>query len=113
MKNIKGYMNLRTELHLIDLELERITLKEQKLKHEKEELTILKEQYQSLYERVADELKNLKGVEQTLLYEIVVKGLNVTKAVDKVSFQYDLDVSTIWKSYYPRVKKFIQELEDV
>ncbi len=54
--------------------------------------------------------KELFGIENKLYYEILVKGLNVTKAVDKVSKDYDKEVSTIWKNYYPEVKKKIDEL---
>ena len=46
-------------------------------------------------------------------YQIIVLGKNVTAAVDYVSFQCDKDVSTIWKSYYPNVKKKIKELNSL
>lgn len=55
-------------------------------------------------------LKELQGIENALYYEIVVKGNHVTRAVDIVAFKVDKDVSTIWKHYYPKVKKKLEEL---
>ena len=104
MKNYQEYKNINTEIELIDIALENIKLKELELTKEKERLTKIKTKYDNA-------LKNLKGIEESLLYYIIVKDLNVTKAVDKVAFQYDLDVSSIWKSYYPKVKKILLELE--
>lgn len=59
-----------------------------------------------------NDLRELIGIENMLYYEIMVKGLNVTKAVDKVSFKYNKDVSTIWKNYYPKVKDKIEKLKN-
>ena len=60
---------------------------------------------------IASHLKELDGIENKLYYQIVVLGKNVTQAVDKVAFDCDKDVSTIWKNYYPNVKNKIKELK--
>ena len=60
---------------------------------------------------IALHLKELNGIENKLYYQIVVLGKNVTQAVDKVAFDCDKDVSTIWKNYYPNVKNKIKELK--
>lgn len=110
MKNLKGYVNTKTELELIKLNLESIVKREAKLKKEKEELLKLQKEVEELLEQMEEKLKNLKGIEKELFYEIIVKGTNVTRAVDKVAFAYDMDVSTIWKNYYPIVKQKLIEL---
>lgn len=60
---------------------------------------------------IASHLKELDGIENKLYYQIVVLGKNVTQAVDKVAFDCDKDVSTIWKNYYPNVKNKIKKLK--
>ena len=42
-----------------------------------------------------------------------MRGTNITRAVDKVSITYDVDVSTIWKNYYPKIKEDIKNLENL
>lgn len=111
MKNIKGYVNLKSELNLINLNIEAITKKEEYLKTTKMELKKLATNLEIMVNKIENELKKLKGVEKELLTEIVVKGKNVTRAVDVVSFTYDMDPSTIWKNYYPKVKKILISLD--
>ena len=111
MKNIKGYVNAKTDLDLINL---RIKFLEEKLQHmitEKEALEKLQEKLVNILRQIEEKLKELKGIERELFYEIMVKGTNVTKAVDKVSITYDVDPSTIWKYYYPKIKEDIKKLE--
>ncbi len=82
------------------------------LKDEKDNLTKLVSAIEDDIKKMDNHLKELSGIENRLYYQIIVKGLNITKAVDKVSFEYDKDVSTIWKNYYPKVKSKIEELEN-
>ena len=56
-------------------------------------------------------LKQLNGIEQMIYYEVVVNGLSVTKAIDRVSYKVDKDSSTLWKNYYPKVKQKIMALK--
>ena len=58
-------------------------------------------------------LKELKGIEKELFNEVIVKGTNITRAVDKVAITYDVDVSTIWKNYYSKIKEDIKNLENL
>lgn len=46
-----------------------------------------------------------------IYYEVVVNGLSVTKAIDRVSYKVDKDSSTLWKNYYPKVKQKIMALK--
>ncbi len=101
---IKFYINIKQELNI---------LKERKklLDFEKDiidKLIIKKEDSLNI---IDNHLKELKGIENKLYYQIVVLGKSVTKAVDKVAFDEYKDVSTIWKNYYPNVKKKLKELE--
>ena len=57
-----------------------------------------------------NDLQNLSGIENKLYYEIVINGTNVTKAIDKVATNEFIDTSTLWKNYYPKVKKEIDKL---
>ncbi len=110
MKAIKGYINTKIDLDIISLNIEAISLKEEYLQKEKQDLEKLAQELNKNLNNLETKLKELKGIEQELLYEIVVKGKNVTRAVDVVAFSYDMDASTIWKSYYPKVKKYLKEL---
>lgn len=111
MKTIKGYINIKEELEIIKLNLNALNLKEEYLKKEESELKKLASALEITLINIETKLKELKGIEKELLYEIVVKGKNVTRAVDVVAFAYDMDVSNIWKNYYPKVKKILQELK--
>ena len=57
-----------------------------------------------------DALSKMQGIEYTLFYAIVVKGINITKAVEKTAEEYDKDVQTIWKYHYPKIKNYIKKL---
>ena len=84
-------------------------INEKDLNLEKEELIhIIQVQKESIYS-IENNLKNLTGIEYKLYYEIAVKGTNITKAVEKVAFDEEKDVSTIWKNYYPKVKKILNK----
>ena len=80
MKNFKAYVNIKTELDLVTRKIQSLEVKEVQLNKEKE-----------------------------LFYEVIVRGTNITRAVDKVSITYDVDVSTIWKNYYPKIKEDIKK----
>lgn len=102
MKNLQNYINIKNELDILYLRKDTI---ETELKCLNENIKI-KEQNKKKIEYL---LKELIGVENKLYYQIIVKGLNVTKAVDKVSLETGLDTSTIWKNYYPKIKEKIKK----
>lgn len=107
-----NYINTKNELELVNLRLKVINQNELLLKKEKEKLTQLSCYLEDNLFNMDKIYKAFNGIENNLFYEIVFNGLNVTKAVDKVSFKHDKDVSTIWKNYYPNVKKKIEELKN-
>lgn len=110
MKNISGYVNVKTELDLVRLNIEALNDEEKSVFARKEILLSYEKELEQLLNKMEEKLKELKGIEKELLYAILVKGMNVTKAVDKVDFTYDMDSSTIWKNYYPKVKQSIKEI---
>lgn len=105
MKNFENYINSKADLKLTKLNIETIDIKSKELENIKKEYNKYAERLAEVINSMEISLKELKGIEQKLAYYILVDGLNATKAVDKVSFDYDLDTSTIWKNYYPKVKK--------
>lgn len=63
--------------------------------------------------QIKKDLSELKGIEYNLYSKIVVEGLNVSKAIEKVSLEEEKDISTIWKNYYPKIKKRLQLIEKI
>lgn len=110
MQNIKSYVNTKKEMELVKVNLEAIDTKEKYLKDLKSCLNNLEIELEVLTKKMEEKLKELEGIEQELLYAILVKGMNATKAVDNVAFKNDKDVSTIWKGYYPKVKEKLIEI---
>lgn len=55
-------------------------------------------------------LSKLTGIEYALYYEIVVKGISVTKAVTNVAESYNKDLGTVWKHHYRKIKKEIKKV---
>lgn len=107
MNSIKGYANMNIELELVKLNLKEINKKEEMLKKEKELYLNWQEDLEQVIKEIEAYLKELKGIEKELFYEVVVKGTNVTRAIDKLAYIYDLEPSTIWKNYYPKAKENI------
>lgn len=107
---ITSYNNLKKEASIISHRLESIDDIKVHLIEEKQILSKLLQKLNKVTEKIEKDLKQLSGIEYKLYYEIVVSGLNVTKAIDKVAFDEDKDVSTLWKGYYPKVKEYIKLL---
>lgn len=73
-----------------------------------------REQIQSLqncWDNMTETLRQMKGIEYQLYYEIVVEGKNITKAVEHISEKEGIDISTIWKNYYPRIKEDVNKIK--
>lgn len=104
-----NYKNTQIELNLVLLRLKSLEENEVKINQEKELLNNYVTKLKNNLFLMEENLKQLDGIENKLYYQIVIKGLNVTKAIDKVAFDEDKDVSTIWKVYYPKVKDQIKK----
>lgn len=55
-------------------------------------------------------LSKMSGIEYQLFYEIVYKGVNITKAVDNIADSNGIEPVTIWKNYYKKIKKYINKI---
>lgn len=63
--------------------------------------------------RMENTLNTYTGLEADLYKEIVVNGLKISKAVEKVAEKYNKDVSTVWRLYHKTVKKDVYLLKNV
>ena len=61
---------------------------------------------------MADSLSKMTGIEYQLFYEIVYNGVNITKAVDKIANDNNIEPVTIWKNYYKKIKKYINRINN-
>lgn len=55
-------------------------------------------------------LGKMSGIEYQLFYEIVFKGVSISKAVDKISTINNKDSQTIWKNHYRKIKKYVYKI---
>jgi hypothetical protein len=56
-------------------------------------------------------LSKMKGIEYSLYYEIVVNGVNTSRAVSNIAERYNKDDQTIWKYHYKKIKENIENLK--
>lgn len=103
-----NYIDTKNELDIAILRLKTLKEKEINLIREKEIINSYIDKLNEHLKSMENNLKNLTGIANKLYYQIVVNGLNVTKAVDIVARDEDKDVSTIWKNYYPKIKDKIK-----
>lgn len=108
-----SYENILNEKDILIKRLELINEYNLKLN---EESLLLEEFIKKIDNNILEiekDLKDLNGIENKLYCEIVVKGTNVTRAIDKIAFEYNKDVSTLWKNYYPKIKKRINLIKKI
>lgn len=65
---------------------------------------------QGYLNNMTDSLAKMTGLEYKLYYEIVVKGVNVSKAVDNIAELSGKETRTIWKNYYKKIKKDVKKV---
>lgn len=64
------------------------------------------------YIRLMDNtIKELKGLDAELYRYIVFDGMNISKAVEKISEKYDNGLSTAWRIYRKNLKKELIKLK--
>ena len=100
-----SYLNMRKEIIIAKTRIDSIDHNLEALQKERKELNNLIETLEKNLNIIKENLQSLTGIEYELYYQIEVNGLNVTKAIDYVAMKEGLDSSTLWKNYYPRVKK--------
>lgn len=65
---------------------------------------------QGYLNNMTNSLAKMTGLEYKLYYEIVVKGVNVSKAVDNIAELSGKETRTIWKNYYNKIKKDVKKV---
>ena len=93
------------ELHEVDIGTGK------SLAEEIEEKRAVVESLQQYLSIMEDTLSKMKGIEYALYYEIVVKGVRVSRAVSYIAERYNRDDQTIWKYHYSKIKKEIKTLK--
>lgn len=53
----------------------------------------------------------LKGIEYQIFYEIIYNNKNISKAIEYVAELNNKEPQTIWKLYYPNIKKELEKFE--
>jgi hypothetical protein len=69
------------------------------------------ENLQQYVNMMDDALGKMNGIEYALYYEIVVKGVRISRAVSAIAERYNKDDQTIWKYHYPKIKKDVKTLK--
>lgn len=110
MNILNNYSDTVYELNILKKRLKLLLNYESEINLEKNKLINLIDNNQKVIKQMEDDLQKLSGIENKLYYEIVINGNNVTKAIDKVASNEFIDTSTLWKNYYPKVKKIIDNL---
>lgn len=93
------YNNTIREQRIIALRLETLEKEKEIIIEYQKQLEELNEFLKENIKEMETNLKQLNGIEQMIYYEVVVNGLSVTKAIDRVSYKVDKDSSTLWKNY--------------
>lgn len=110
MNALSSYSDTVYELNVLQKRLNLVLNHESEIALEKKRLIKLIDNEKKVIKQMENDLQQLSGVENKLYYEIVIKGNNVTKAIDKVASNEFIDTSTLWKNYYPKIKTQIDNL---
>ncbi|MGN1268185.1 MAG: hypothetical protein ACI4U0_01575 [Candidatus Aphodocola sp.] len=110
MNALSSYSDTVYELNVLQKRLNLVLNHESEIDLEKKRLIKLIDNEKKVIKQMENDLQQLSGVENKLYYEIVIKGNNVTKAIDKVASNEFIDTSTLWKNYYPKIKTQIDNL---
>lgn len=105
-----NYQNTKHELGIFEKRLNLILKYEERFKEEKIKLNEMIALQKKILFQMEKDLKELDGIENKLYSEIVINGMRVSKAIDKIAMEEEKDVSTLWKNYYPKVKRKIDNL---
>ena len=60
---------------------------------------------------MTETLSKMRGIEHALYYEIVVNGVNTTRAVSNIAERYNKDDQTVWKYHYKKIKDNVKKLK--
>ncbi len=111
MNWLNYYQQMKYEVDILEVRLKMIKQYEKNLEAERSQIENTIYVQSKLLNKIEMSLNTSQRIEFKLLKEIVMDGSSVTKAIEKVAYEVDKDVSTLWKYYYPRVKSKIAELQ--
>ncbi len=103
-KNNDKMADYLAELHDIDLGTGKSLAEE--ITYEQQNVNKL----QGYLDTMADSLSKMTGIEYQLFYEIVYRGIKITKAVENIAEKNSIEPQTIWKNYYKKIKKYINKI---
>lgn len=69
------------------------------------------DKYKRYLDEMGETLSKMRGIEYSLYYEIVINGVNTSKAVSNVAERYNKDDQTIWKYHYKKIKENVKKLK--
>lgn len=93
------------ELHEVDIGTGKSLADE--IKYQQENINKL----QNYINDMEDSLSKLNGIEYSLYYEIICKGVPISKAVGNIAEMYEKDTQTIWKHHYKKIKKDVKKVK--
>ena len=111
MNWLNCYEEVKYEVNILEHRLKMIEQYEKNLLEERSKIENTIYLQKELLNQIEGILDNYQGIELKLFKEVVVNGLNVTKAIEKVALEESRDVSTIWKYYYPKVREKISQFQ--
>lgn len=62
---------------------------------------------------MSETLSKMTGIEYALYYEIVVKGINPSRAVSIIAERYEREDRTVWKYHYNKIKNDVEKFKKV
>lgn len=60
---------------------------------------------------MSETLGRMNGIEYALYYEIVVKGVRISRAVSNVAERFNVDDRSVWKYHYSKIKNDVKKLK--
>lgn len=111
MKLFDCYENIIIEKNHFEERLRILEKYKDEINNEILNITEITEIQKRIINQIKKDLSELKGIDYNLYSKIVVYGINISKAIDQVSVEEEKDVSTLWKNYYPKIKKRLKKLD--
>ena len=105
MKNNDKMADYLHELHEVDVGTGKSLAEE--IEYQQENVDKL----QGYLNTMTESLSKMTGIEYQLFYEIVYKGVKITKAVENIAKVNDIEPQTIWKNYYKKIKRYVNRIK--
>lgn len=110
MNIFDSYYNTKLELNSLKNRLNLILKYQEQYKKEEKQLKEIIKFQENLLLQIETDLSEMTGIQNKLYYEIVINGISISQAIDKIAKEENKDISTLWKNYYPKVKERLIKL---